>query len=53
VKQEIAPRKAALEKWYNEHQSFGVDIKLLFVTAWVVLFPGSKIMHKAFDDLPE
>jgi len=53
VKQEIAPRKAALEKWYSQHQSFVVDIKLLFITAWVVVFPGSKIMHKAFDDLPE
>lgn len=53
VKQEIMPRKAALEKWYYEHQGFLTDIQLIFITAWVVVFPKSDIMHKTFRDLPE
>ena len=52
VKQEIMPRKAAAEKWYFEHQGFITDIMLIFITAWVVVFPGSNIMEKVFKDLP-
>jgi lipopolysaccharide/colanic/teichoic acid biosynthesis glycosyltransferase len=53
VKQEIMPRKAAAEEWYSKHQSFITDLKLIFITAWVVIFPASDIMKKIFDDLPE
>jgi lipopolysaccharide/colanic/teichoic acid biosynthesis glycosyltransferase len=52
VKQEIMPRKAAAEKWYYEHQGFITDILLIFITAWVVIFPESTIMQKVFKDLP-
>jgi len=53
VKQEIMPRKAAAEEWYSKHQSFLTDLKLIFITVWVVVFPGSAILHKTFKDLPE
>jgi lipopolysaccharide/colanic/teichoic acid biosynthesis glycosyltransferase len=53
VKQEIMPRKAAAEEWYSKHQSFITDLKLIFITAWVVIFPASDIMKKIFDDIPE
>jgi lipopolysaccharide/colanic/teichoic acid biosynthesis glycosyltransferase len=53
VKQEIMPRKASAEKWYFNHQGFFTDILLIFITAWVVLFPNSNIMHKIFKDLPQ
>lgn len=53
VKQEIMPRKAAAEKWYFEHQGFITDILLIFITAWVVMFPASNIMQKIFSDLPK
>jgi len=53
VKQEIMPRKASAEKWYFNHQGFLTDILLIFITAWVVLFPNSNIMHKIFKDLPQ
>lgn len=53
VKQEIMPRKAAAEEWYSKHQSFITDLKLIFITVWVVLFPGSNILHQIFKDLPE
>jgi len=52
VKQEIMPRKAAAEKWYFNHQGFITDILLIFITAWVVIFPESNIMQKIFKDLP-
>ncbi len=49
----IAPYKGALEIWYNEHQSFMTDIKIIFITGWVVLFPHSRIVYSAFPDLPK
>jgi len=52
VKQEIMPRKAAAEKWYFQHQGFITDLLLIFITAWVEVFPGSSIMEKFFKDLP-
>lgn len=52
VKQEIMPRKAAAEEWYSKHQSFVTDAQLIFITAWVVLFPESNIMNNTFGDLP-
>lgn len=53
VKQEIMPRKAAAESWYYNHQGFVTDILLIFITAWVVVFPNSPIMEKVFKDLPK
>lgn len=50
--QEIAPYKGALEMWYLENISFWTDIKLIFATAWVVLFPESSIVNKWFKGLP-
>jgi lipopolysaccharide/colanic/teichoic acid biosynthesis glycosyltransferase len=49
---EIAPYKGALEMWYLENISFWTDIKLIFATAWVVLFPNSDIVNKWFKGLP-
>jgi lipopolysaccharide/colanic/teichoic acid biosynthesis glycosyltransferase len=48
----IAPYKGALEIWYNKHRSFYVDVMLIFLTAWVILFPKSKLMFKIFKNLP-
>lgn len=53
VKQEIMPRKAAAEEWYFQHQGFITDLKLICITAWVVLFPASNIMNNTFADLPQ
>ncbi len=49
----VAPYKGALEIWYNEHKSFWVDIIILFLTGWVVLFPKSNLTRKIFNDLPK
>jgi lipopolysaccharide/colanic/teichoic acid biosynthesis glycosyltransferase len=48
----IAPYKGALELWYNQHKSFAVDFLILFLTAWVIIFPQSNLTYKIFKSLP-
>ena len=48
----IAPYKGKLELWYHEHLTFRTDVMLVFLTVWVILFPGSGLVHKIFRDLP-
>ena len=48
----IYPFKGELEIWYQNHKSFFLDLKLIFLTAWVILVPTSKIYEKWFKDLP-
>lgn len=49
---DIAPYKGELELWYQRHQSLLLDAKLLFLTAWVVVRPGSNLYEKWLKDLP-
>lgn len=49
----IAPYKGALEMWYLEHIGFWTDWKLIFLTAWVILFPKSRLAERMFRDLPK
>ena len=51
-KRVIAPYKGQLEMWYQEHNSFFLDLQLIFLTAWVILFPNSRLYEKWFKDLP-
>jgi lipopolysaccharide/colanic/teichoic acid biosynthesis glycosyltransferase len=48
----ILPYKGQLEMWYQTHKSLGVDIALIFLTAWVILFPKSNLANNWFKDLP-
>ena len=48
----IAPYKGELEMWYQKNNSFILDLKLIFMTAWVILSPTSKLYEKWFKDLP-
>ena len=48
----IAPYKAELEMWYQKHNSFILDLQLIFMTAWVIFFPKSRLYEKWFKDLP-
>lgn len=52
-KRVIAPFKGELEMWYQEHRSFLLDFKIIFMTAWVILVPSSKLHEKWFKDLPK
>ncbi len=51
-KRVIAPYKGELEIWYQNNRSFTLDIQLIFLTAWVILFPKSILYQKWFKDLP-
>lgn len=48
----IAPYKGKLEMWYQKNNSLLLDFQLIFLTAWVILFPASTIYEKWFEDLP-
>jgi lipopolysaccharide/colanic/teichoic acid biosynthesis glycosyltransferase len=49
----IAPAKGELELWYQRRLSFRTDMLLIFLTAWVIAFPKSRLLPKVFKDLPE
>ena len=49
----IAPYKGELEMWYQSKNSFFLDLQLIFMTAWVIFFPTSKLYEKWFKDLPK
>jgi lipopolysaccharide/colanic/teichoic acid biosynthesis glycosyltransferase len=52
-KRVIAPYKGDLELWYQNNNSFVLDLKLIFMTAWVILFSNSRLYEKWFKDLPK
>jgi len=52
-KNTIYPFKGNLELWYQNNKSFSLDIKLIFLTAWVIFLPTSKLYEKWFRDLPK
>jgi lipopolysaccharide/colanic/teichoic acid biosynthesis glycosyltransferase len=49
----ILPYKGTLEVWYQQHRNFYTDLMIMFLTAWHVLFPKSKLVHKVFPSLPK
>ena len=49
----IAPHKGALEMWYQEHASFFTDLKIIFLTAWVIVFSESELPGKLLKGIPE
>ena len=48
----IAPYKGELEMWYQKKRSFFLDLQIIFLTVWVILFPKSRLYEKLFKDLP-
>lgn len=51
-KANLSPFKGQLEVWYHSHQNFFLDIQLIFITAYVIIFPTTKILRKIYKDLP-
>ena len=45
--------KGELEMWYQANCSLFLDLQLTFMTAWVIIFPTSKLYEKWFKDLPK
>jgi lipopolysaccharide/colanic/teichoic acid biosynthesis glycosyltransferase len=52
-KSHIAPYKGQLEMWYNTHKTLWVDLSILFLTVWVIIFPQSELVFRLFKDLPK
>ncbi len=48
----IAPYKGALELWYQAHASFGLDLLIIFLTAWAIVFPSSQLHFRLLKGLP-
>jgi len=48
----IAPYKGELEIWYHSHRSTFIDSQLIFMTAWAIVSPETRLYEKWFKDLP-
>jgi lipopolysaccharide/colanic/teichoic acid biosynthesis glycosyltransferase len=51
-REHIIPYKSDLELWFVKNNSLWLYIKIIFVTAWVVVFSSSTIADKAFVGIP-
>ena len=51
-REHIIPYKSDLEFWFVENNTLWLYIKIIFVTAWVVVFPSSSIVDKTFVGIP-
>lgn len=49
----IAPYKAELECWFVGHKDLKTYLAVIGATIWVVVFPGSGIVWKVFNNLPK
>ena len=49
----IAPYKGALEEWFVSNKSLYIYFMSIFVTAWAVFFPSTKMAWRVFKDLPK
>ena len=49
----IYPDKVRINLDYYYQSNLWIDIKIIFATAWVILFPGSNIIFKILKGLPE
>ena len=52
-KRVIAPYKGELELWYHSHRSVFLDSQLIFITAWAIIYPETRLYEKWFKDLPK
>ena len=51
-KRNISPYKGKLEIWYKNNQSFSVDIIIIFLTIWIIIFPSKNITNFFLKGLP-
>ena len=48
----IMPYKGSLEEWYVANQGLRTYLVCILATVWIVVFPSSSIVWKAFPGLP-
>lgn len=51
--EEIAPYKGQIEEWFVLNKNLYVYFLAIFVTIWICINPKSKIVWKAFPNLPK
>ena len=49
----IYPFKGEVEQWYQSNFNFIVDFKIIFITAFVIIFPKSNLVYTLFKTLPK
>lgn len=49
----IAPYKGLLEEWFVSNKGIYIYFLAIFITAWAVVSPTTKIAWRVFRDLPE
>ena len=49
----IAPYKGELEEWFIKNRNLYTYFMLIFLTAWAVINPKTKLHFKIFKDLPK
>jgi lipopolysaccharide/colanic/teichoic acid biosynthesis glycosyltransferase len=49
----IFPYKGQLEMWYQQNASIFTDFKIIFLTAWSIIFPKNNLAVKFFKNLPK
>ena len=49
----ILPYKGELEIWYQGNKSLFLDLKIIFLTAWLIIFSTSGIVERTFKGLPK
>src|SRR4030042_3205333 len=50
---EIAVYKGDLELWYIKNRNLALDLKIVMLTAWVLIFKDSKLPFRLLRGLPE
>jgi len=45
--------KGDVEMWYQERISFFTDLMIIFLTAWNMVFPKSRLVYTIFPSLPK
>ena len=48
---ELVPIKASLETWYAKHASFRLDILIGLLTAYAILWPGSRLVRNKVETI--
>ena len=51
-KEYIIPYKSELEVWFVDNNSIWLYFKIIFVTAWVVIFPNSNMVRLGLKNIP-
>ena len=52
-KRVIAQYKGEVEIWYQKNKSLILDIQLLIMTVWVIIFPSTRLYERWFKNLPK